>query len=230
MEQPQSPQGRPPEIDNMAKGLAIMKKIAATCLEISELKKAGHVEVAEVRRGEVSDLARQLEDLKNIIREERNVLEQAIHLLNNSDLKELLKLCGKLRSLGVPDEAIAEVVAMATKRIREGKRAGIDTGSVLWPLTYDIVLSYIDKGRSEGEKRMFRIYSERIAKLGLTREEHQLAFYIICDLGNEQIGDIIGRSKEAVRERVKKLRKKLGIPPAGSNDRLNAFRTILGLK
>ena len=90
--------------------------------------------------------------------------------------------------------------------------------------------SYILKDVTEGEKYMLSDVLERIVVMGLTEEERELALGILCDLGEKEIAEIIGRGPDAVKKRMIKLRRKLGIRTASGNDRVNAFRAILGLK
>jgi DNA-binding NarL/FixJ family response regulator len=139
------------------------------------------------------------------------------------------KLASKLRSAGVPGESIGEVSDIAIRRILEGKRKGIDPETVKWMLAWNIVTSYIFKNLSESKKRRFRLYHERIGRMGLTPQERRVAFYVVWGFGNKEIAGSIGRSKDTVNKQVQSLRRKLGIRAVGLDDRVRTVLTLLGL-
>jgi DNA-binding CsgD family transcriptional regulator len=140
------------------------------------------------------------------------------------------KLLTGLESMGLPKESAAEASHVVIKRILGARLRGIEIAGIRWPLLYEIALSYFCKPLPEGEKRRHLIYSEQIAKLGLTLEEQSLAFHILRGLGNKEIAEKIERGPDAVKKRVSKLRKKLGIRAVGLDDRVNTVLTLLGLK
>lgn len=139
------------------------------------------------------------------------------------------KLARKLRSAGVPEESIEEVSDVAIRRILEGKRKGFDIESIKWTLAWEVVTSYIFKDLPDGMKRRFQLYSERIGKAGLTPRERRVSFYIVWGLGNKEIGDKIGRTKDTVNKQVQSLRHKIGIQAVGLDDRVKTVLTLLGL-
>lgn len=141
----------------------------------------------------------------------------------------IAKLASKLRSAGVPEESIEEVSDIAVRRSLEGARNGLDNEVVRWTLAWDILTSYIFKNLSTRKRKRFRLYSERVGTLGLTRREQQIAFYIVWGLGNKEIAARIGRGENTVKNEVKILRRKLGIRAVGLDDRVNTVLTILGL-
>lgn len=139
------------------------------------------------------------------------------------------KLTSRLRSAGVPAESIEEVSDIAIRRILESQRKGTDVEIVKWTLAWEVATSYIFKDLPEGKKRRFRLYSERIGRMGLTPQEQRVAFYIVWGLGNKEIGDRLGRAKDTVNKQVQSLRRKIGIQPVGLDDRVKTMLTLLGL-
>jgi DNA-binding NarL/FixJ family response regulator len=139
------------------------------------------------------------------------------------------KLASRLRSAGVPEESIEEVSDVAIRRILEGKRKGIDIESIKWTLAWEVVTSYIFKDLPENQKHRFRLYSERIGRMSLKPREQRVAFYIVWGLGNKEIAEKIGRTKDTVNKQVQSLRHKLGIRAVGLDDRVRTVLTLLGL-
>jgi DNA-binding CsgD family transcriptional regulator len=139
------------------------------------------------------------------------------------------KLATRLRSAGVREESIEEVSDIAIRRILDAKSKGVDIEIVKWTLAWEVVTSYIFKDLPEGKKRRFRLYSERIGRMGLQAREQRVAFYIVWGLGNKEIAEKIGRDIETVKKQVTSLRRKLGIGPVGLDDRVNTVLTLLGL-
>lgn len=139
------------------------------------------------------------------------------------------KLATRLRSAGVREESIEEVSDIAIRRILDAKRKGTDIEIVKRTLAWEVATSYIFKDLPEGKKRRFRLYSERIGRMGLQAREQRVAFYIVWGLGNKEIAEKIGRDIETVKKQVTSLRRKLGIGPVGLDDRVNTVLTLLGL-
>jgi DNA-binding NarL/FixJ family response regulator len=139
------------------------------------------------------------------------------------------KLASRLRKAGVKEEHIEEVSDIAIRRMLRCLREGADRETAKWILAWEVTTAYIFKNLSNSKKRRFRLYSERIGAVNLTRREQQIAFYIVWGLGNKEIAEKIGTGKDNVNKQVQSLRRKLGIGAVGLDDRLNTVLTLLGL-
>lgn len=141
------------------------------------------------------------------------------------------KFGARLRAAGVAEQAIGEVTDSSIIRILEALRSGKGVGfeNAKWMLTWEIVASRVFSGLPENKKRRLRLFFERLAAMGLSDRHRTTAFYVVWGLGNKAIGQTLHCAVDNAKERVISLRRRLGIPEAGLDDRVTLVCILLGL-
>jgi DNA-binding NarL/FixJ family response regulator len=160
-------------------------------------------------------------------------VNETIELLSRhpqwTDIKA--KFGARLRAAGVPEQAIREVTGSSIIRILEALRRGKGIGfeNTKWMLTWEIVTSRVFGSLPENKKLRLKLFFERLAAMGLNPRHRTTAFYVVWGLGNKRIGEILHCTVDNAKERVINLRRKLGIPEAGLDDRVTLVCILLGL-
>jgi DNA-binding CsgD family transcriptional regulator len=143
------------------------------------------------------------------------------------------KTAAKLRSMGVPEDSLAEVTDSVVRRLLEGRMKGNGTvfETVKWVLSWEIVTYHVFQNIAGPKKRRLRLFCEQLAALGLKPNgaRWRAAFYTMWGLGNREIGKKIGVRLDVAKEHVIALRRKLGIPAVGLDDRVATVCGLLGL-
>lgn len=141
------------------------------------------------------------------------------------------KFASRLLSAGVPENSISELTDSVVRRMLEGRMRGkgVEFERLKWLLTWEIVASHVFSNVPESRKRRLRLFSDRLAELGLSEKQRTAAFYVVWGLGNKEIGEKIHRSLDTAKARVDKIRRKLGIPAVGLDDRVATVCVLLGL-